>query len=195
MLLENQKNHSYSYGVTFKTETPHKWCENKAHKSRYADTHPLFFVEVVVVVAVAVVVVFMWNGYRCACFSFGFRCLFFVCMHNQCNFLFSWAIVLCWLGFFVQFLSLTNKITAQILKFKCNVPIFLSALFVSLNHSISFTHSFCRVCVWMLRNSSVCNPFEFPISLQHKPLHVLLPPFDMWKCTHTLSYIVIWSGI
>lgn len=162
------------------------------HKSHYADTHRLF--------SLRSSSLSLWLLlFLCEMF-FGMRVFpsvvvvysLFACTINVIS---SFPELLCCAGFFLFNSFRWPTITAQIFKFKCNVPIFLYALFFSVIHSISFTLSFCRVCVWMLRNSSVCNPFEFPISLQHNRLHVLLPPYDMWKCTHTLNYIVIWSGI
>lgn len=76
--LENQQNRSssgYSVTVTFNTEIPHKWCENNpSHCSVLILTHFLRCCRR----GRCCCCFFMWNDYRCACFSLDFFC--FLCV-------------------------------------------------------------------------------------------------------------------
>lgn len=189
--LENQQNRSsigYSVTVTFNTEIPHKWCENNpSHCSVLILTHFLRCCRR----GRCCCCFFMWNDYRCACFSLDFYCFLCVffsvgCMHNwRYFFCFFWVVVY---ALFTSYRWPTIT-TQQIFKFKCSVLVSLSVFFLllpSLSFSRSNNHS---LSLMWLKNSSVCNPFEFRISLQHNRLHVL-SPYDMWKCAHTLSNLI-----
>lgn len=193
--LENQQNRSssgYSVTVTFNTEIPHKWCEkNPSHCSVLsAYTHPLF----TLLSSWSLLLLFFyvkWLSVRV--FFFRFILLFLVCVSFFVGCMHNWRYFFCffWVVVYALFTSYRwpTITTQQIFKFKCSVLVSLSVFFLllpSLSFSRSNNHS---LSLMWLKNSSVCNPFEFRISLQHNRLHVL-SPYDMWKCAHTLSNLI-----